>query len=289
MGGEAGQGSADPSDGAIHAKWVEFAAAVDRLVERVGDPADFAVLPGSSLAGDDRATHPFELSQALRHLINASVDQLNGIKVLMFDMGTEHLAVGSTLARAALENTATALWMLGPKSRDERIKRTLRWRVRDYQDEDHTVGKYIGNAAKEHIEEVVGVAVTRGLDGKGVRSGYKVETPIRGSMEFTSMQVDLLWRSASALAHGRPWAYRGFLRRDGVTVDEHGHGTAVLRPNGELSIWLPIAALHLLGELMRMRDRRAGFMPPPMPNGAPDSEPADTRGHARGGGVSSPS
>ena len=87
----------------IRERWIKFGSAVDRLVQRAGDPDDFSVVPRSSLAGDDRKAHPFEVSQAVRHLINASIDQLHGIKVLLVDAQVEHLAVGPTLARAAID------------------------------------------------------------------------------------------------------------------------------------------------------------------------------------------
>lgn len=138
----------------IREKWLEYARAVDRLVERVNDPNDFGVLHGSSLAGDDRRLHPFEISQAVRHLINATVDQLHGIKTLAVDAQTEHLAVGFTLARAALENIATALWMLGPSKREERFERVLRWHARNYQDEHTAVGHLVGSAAKVNIDVI---------------------------------------------------------------------------------------------------------------------------------------
>ena len=88
-------------DDPIRDKWIELVDIVNRLVQRVADPDDFAVERTSSLAGDDRESHPFEVSQAVRHLINASVDQLDGIKVLLVDAETEHLAVSSTLAGRA--------------------------------------------------------------------------------------------------------------------------------------------------------------------------------------------
>jgi hypothetical protein len=43
------------TDDAVKGKWEEFAAAVERLAERVGGIDDFPVMPGSSPAGDDRA------------------------------------------------------------------------------------------------------------------------------------------------------------------------------------------------------------------------------------------
>jgi hypothetical protein len=66
-------------------KWNEFASAIAHLAIRVADPNDFPVRVGSSLSGADHASHPFEVSQAIRHLINATVDRLHGVKVAVVE------------------------------------------------------------------------------------------------------------------------------------------------------------------------------------------------------------
>ncbi len=262
-------------DNEIGLKWAAMSDALDRLAERIADPDDFPVFSGSSLRGDDRASHPFEMSQAIRHLVNASVDQLHGAKSLHV-AGHEHLAVGSTLARAALENTATGLWILGPQDRDSRVARVLRWHARNYDDEAGTVGDLVGDAPQRHQVLVGSVAAARGLDADQVVRGYKVTTPILGAEDFTSMRVKFLWAIASGFAQGRPWAYHGLLKRETLSVDGE-HGVQRLTPRRELSIWLPLQAFHLLGELLRMRDRRAGVQMPPMPDGSPDHSPRPRR------------
>lgn len=94
--------------------WGDFAIAVEQLADRIGNADDFPVEPGSSLAGDDRASNPFKVSEAIRHIINAAVDQLHGVKVADHDGELQHLAVSATLARAAMENAAAGLWVRQP-------------------------------------------------------------------------------------------------------------------------------------------------------------------------------
>lgn len=263
------EGEAVQPDEVIAEKWSEISAAVDRLAERIADPDDFVVLPDSALAGDDHACHPFEVSQAVRHLINASVDQLHGAKTLLHVVQIQHLAVGATLARAALENTATAMWILGPTRRDERIERVLRWHARNYTDEASTMGHLAAEEPARHIDLIRTVAESRGIPAEVAASGYKVTTPINGAAPYTGMQVKFLWSVASGFAHGRPWAYQGLLQRETLPVDGH-HGVRRLTPRNDFSLWLPLEAVHLLGELIRMRDRAAGMQMPPMPDGSPD-------------------
>jgi hypothetical protein len=117
-----------------------------------------------------------------------------------------------------------------------------------------------------------------------VGRGFPVGMPVKGAAEFTDIRVPYLWSLASAFAHGRPWAYQGFLVRGEAMTDIAGHTVRTLTPRRELAIWLPLEAMHLLAELLRLRDRRAGLEMPRMPDGSPDSERKSaprTRGGAR--------
>lgn len=261
---------ASGDDDAVSRKWEEITEALVRLAARVGDAADFPVLPKSSLARDDALTHPLEVSRAVRHLINVSVDQLHGIVTMHAKAEDMHLAVELTLARAAIENTATALWILGPRSRAERILRVLQWYARDYQDRESSVGHLGAGNLDTDLETVRSVAVACGVDVKLAVNGYRLSRPLQEAQEYTTIQTKFLWAVASGFAHGRPWAYQGLLRVETLEVDESGHTVHLLRPRRELAAWLTTESVHLLGELLRLRDRRAGLEMPPMPDGTPD-------------------
>lgn len=77
----------------IDALWAAFASDVDRMMERVNDPTDFAVSPGSSLAGDDRASDPYQVSHAVQMCIVAGVDHLHAMKSLLIDLNVLHRGV----------------------------------------------------------------------------------------------------------------------------------------------------------------------------------------------------
>jgi hypothetical protein len=55
-------------DEQLQQKWLEMSDIVDRLPLRVGDPHDFSVQSRSSLAGDDRDSYLFEVSQGLAQI-----------------------------------------------------------------------------------------------------------------------------------------------------------------------------------------------------------------------------
>ncbi|KLO30567.1 hypothetical protein ABW16_06595 [Mycolicibacter heraklionensis] len=263
----------------IEQKWREYAEAVEALAARVGDPDDFPVESSSSLAGDDAKSHPFEVSLALRHIINASVDQLHGVKVVVRDANYQHLAVSNTLVRAALENTATGLWILGPKARPERIERALRWHARNY----HDFANYVtssGSSAADMLKRNAGnldligdVAERLGINAKRAKSGFKVTEPIKGGAQYTDLPVYSDWQITSGFAHGRPWAHHGFLHREQVDSGADGHPVYRMTARKDITLYFAVQALHLLGELLRLRDRRAGLAMPPRPDGLPDHEP----------------
>lgn len=262
----------------IRERWAQFAEAIERMAERIADPNDFEVRPDSSLAGDDRASHPFEVSQTLRHLINATVDQLHGVKTAVHDGEQMHIAVSATLARAALENAAAGLWILGPQQRNERILRTLRWHSRNYADQAghaRASGLYTEQFRAAHDEKMQRIALIaegRGIDAALAQKGYATTAPIKGGGEFTELPVFTDWQIASGFAHGRPWTHFGFTDRirSGGSPE---HPIYTVSPREDFTLYLPIQALHLLAELLRLRDRRAGQPMTRLPDGSPDSEP----------------
>ncbi|MFD8781300.1 hypothetical protein [Kitasatospora sp. NPDC059599] len=90
------------------------------------------VPPGSSLAGDDARTDPYQVSHSAQHAIQAAVDHLHCLRSSLTQYeDTERMTLllysygSSTLLRGALENSARAVWLLAPTSRYERIRRRL--------------------------------------------------------------------------------------------------------------------------------------------------------------------
>ncbi|WP_157625784.1 hypothetical protein [Mycobacterium sp. 155] len=183
--------------------------AVERLAARIGDADDFAVEPGSSLAGDDRAANPFKVSEAIRHIINAAVDQLHGAKVADHDSEPRHLAVSATLARAAIENAAAGLWILGPRQRNPRIERVLRWHSRNYNDFQLFLDAADRDTTAESdrnqnaLEQIRTVARAGGIDPTVATGGFRVTKPLIECSEFTDVPVHSTWQIASGFAHGR--------------------------------------------------------------------------------------
>ncbi len=277
------------TDQAIEAKWGRSRRGGRTARRTVGDINDFFVVaPGSSLAGDDRAAHPpFEISHAIRHIVHTTVDQLHGIKVAVHDAQQQHLAVSTTLARTALENTATGLWILGPpRKRSVRLERVLRWHSRNYHDFENFLVRAGHDATgararnRSALDEVRTVALSGGIDAGIATSGFSVTVPIKEGAEFTDLPVFSDWQIASGFAHARPWAHHGFLHREKIATGQGGKHSFYkkMTARGEMTIYFPLQALHLLGQLLRLRDRRAGLDMPPLPGDFPDGgEPQHAR------------
>ena len=191
-------------------KWYEIAPLLDRMIQRVGTEGEFPVLAGSSLAGDDTAASPYQVSHVLRLCLTAAVDHLHAAKVLVVDKRVIHVAAPASLARGALETLAAAYWIVGPAQRDERITRALRWHAKNIQDADNAVGslQLSGHQPLEQkLTKLDSVAAKRGLDPKIVRGGYTSTETMKFAEAHAPdlpLGVVLPWRICSGFAHGRP-------------------------------------------------------------------------------------
>ncbi|MGW6914708.1 hypothetical protein ACWGB8_12965 [Kitasatospora sp. NPDC054939] len=122
----------------LHALLARFQR-VDVLAEHtMTNSSHWRVAPGSPLAGDDAKTDPHQLSHSAHHALVVAADHLQALAALV--RGTEkdgvremqlHSYAPFTLLRAALENAARAVWLLGPAARSERVRRCLTMHLAD--------------------------------------------------------------------------------------------------------------------------------------------------------------
>jgi hypothetical protein len=74
---------------------------------------------GSMLAADDAALASFEVSHAVQGVLLSAVDHIDALRALVVDAKMVHSRAPFTLLRAALENAATAVWLLAPDVQSE--------------------------------------------------------------------------------------------------------------------------------------------------------------------------
>lgn len=213
----------------VHARWGKLIPIIDRLVERAQTSGEWRTNPKSPLAVDDIRTSPYQTSHAFQMLLNAAIDNLNGIRHLIFGRPDEPFrqvvllqATHFVLARCAIENLATALWILGPENRSQRVERTLRWHVRNVSDQHSALDRFGGSgrtkrAKLEDLEDIMRAAT--GTVPDTFRKGYWSETVVKYAdtyEELTGQALSnlVLWQLCSGFAHGRPWSSLTFLDRE---------------------------------------------------------------------------
>lgn len=120
----------------LRAELVTFFKQVDQWQARVSQlpptPED-----GSSLAGDDSALGTFSMSTAVVMSLGSAVDNFHALRGLLLDLREIHTSASFTLLRVALENSATAVYLLTPSDRQSRVIRRLRLQWADYQDAEN--------------------------------------------------------------------------------------------------------------------------------------------------------
>lgn len=113
---------------------IEWEAELGRLVERIGqlqvayDRAyESPVAPKSLRAADDAATWPLAIGQHAQYCLVQAIDMCQGIAELVTNETGLQIPLASTypLARAAIESSSMAVWMLAPSTRRERVVRRL--------------------------------------------------------------------------------------------------------------------------------------------------------------------
>jgi hypothetical protein len=245
-------------------KWQQLAPLVDRMMERVGTEGEFPVAAGSSLAGDDAAADPYQVSHVIRMCLTAGTDHLHAAKVLVVDQQVVHVAAPASLARGALETLAAAYWVLQPTQRDERVTRSLRWHTKNMRDAEAAVGdlKLPGHTPlEEKLLKLDAVAAMRSLDTKRIRGGYTSTETVKCAEQHAPnlpLGVVLPWRVCSGFAHGRPWAYLGV---SDIQVTDTGESDVVgvrLTSNLAKALYPSLAAIHLLERLLRLYEQRSG-------------------------------
>lgn len=249
----------------VEAKWAALAPLVDRMMDRVGTEGEFLVEARSALAGDDRASSPYQTSHVLKMCLGAGVDHLHALKVLVVDVGMVHVAAPGSLARGALENIAAAYWILGPAQRDERVSRTLRWYSKNVKDQNTALfplGLSDDSKRNAKLERLDQIAVRRGLEGRRVKAGYTSTEAVEyaeSNAPDLPLGVTLPWRLCSGFAHGRPWAYLGNSNREEQPSPDDEEVVLVrLTSDRTRALYPALASLQLLERFLRLYEARAG-------------------------------
>jgi hypothetical protein len=215
---------------------------INRWVEITGqEPPE--VEPGSPLAGDARKSKSLQVAHAAWTGVVHSVDHLHALRALLIQAQVLNLGAPYTLARSAMENAATTVWLLEPAQRPERLRRRLKLAHHEAWEEGklHELlpakalkGK---RSAQQRMAAIRALAVQLGLDPSDVAGHFSYERVIKAAAKTTLSDDDkpdpdklspeelaaVMWRLCSAFAHGRTWPSMSWLERQVVRTEAGVH------------------------------------------------------------------
>lgn len=232
------------------------AATTTRIASHVlaalGDPE-----PNSPLSIDD-ALYPWEKATAwLRQYVSASLDNLGSVAQSLAPL---EFAEGSrvrlfpralfTLGRAAIESAAQAAWILAPRAARERAERHVRLLYTDFGEQAKcatAAGEMKSAEVARDRQESLVARLVNSLDERAIRSGAPSYLDVVRSaaprVDRSPADLEVVWRTASAAAHGKGWFV--YATHDVVVGEEYepGHFRAISIPREEaLADVLGIAA-----------------------------------------------
>ena len=246
------------------------------ILDPVVDPR-----PGSALAGDDESYQWEKCSAWARASLIAAIDHLVlWANVVAPQKLFDGMIVSNpprpyyTLARAALESAAQSLWVLKPEDSSERVHRHLRLLYHDLRQLALALEQR-GNGAETEVRGRMEQTKAR------VGNAYPIESITRGEPKYLAMirecaplikmdsaQLEILWRGASAAAHGKNWfQYVGYTMTIGEEY-EPGYFRAAFAPDPAAITETATAAADLTLYAVLRYITRAGFNPEPLQQAA---------------------
>ncbi|MFH8939517.1 hypothetical protein [Streptomyces griseosporeus] len=226
------------------------------------------VQPRSSLAGDDAKSDPYQVSHSAWHALAVAVDHLQCLRssVLAEQSATHastviHTHAQASLVRGVFENSARAVWLLGPANRIERLTRRLTLQAKEVE-HGHRLRELANQPSAKTKQErlqrledlLVGAGVPQEQAPKAMKARPSYKRIVREAGQEMPMGADvaeLIWSACSSLAHGDTTGTLAFLDRKIIETD----GTVALAEiTGSISL-----LFHATYFAVRMVDRAAAL------------------------------
>lgn len=240
-------------------QWALMAPQIEAMVHRIQDRAEFVVQLGSELAADDTQSHPYQVSHCVRACLNAGVGHLHAMKSLIIDEPRiVHADAEYSLIRGALENFATAFWVLHPPQRTLRVERALRWMVKNFKDQEKALAPLgPGDVTLQmKLDKVVDVAQNAGCSS--VLGGYFSTVAVTYAEEHATRKfVLLMWQLCSGFAHGRPWANLGMNAMEQHPTDAEGVVTVRMTSDHKRLALATLPAYYLMLDVANLFSNRS--------------------------------
>lgn len=218
------------------------------------------VRPGSSLAKDNRQCAPMEISTFAAMGIVASLEHIDVLRICLEREGVAHTRAIYTQLRAVLESCATALWLITPTARGERVERALRLGYKSLGNRDRAFEVFDApnlGAESRLATAADDAARALGLDPISLRKNAPQITRMLGAIENVNAGKErtALWRIASGMAHNDIAMVTSIST---VASVDNGDGTMYARmgARAEFVDWMSAAAgLDLSRLLWLLRER----------------------------------
>lgn len=231
-----------------------------RLLEQ--QPYGFDVSSRSSLGADDRASNPYQVSHGVTAALVAATEHIDAVRALLLDAQLLHPSAPFTLIRAAIENAATAVWLLVGPSRPERVVRRLRQVLRDAMDGNAAAvefGLKPGRPVETRKRELLSMArKVRGDAAYKLRPSETTEI-VRSAEAAVRSKVNVMtaWRACAGFSHGRLWPTLSVLDREVEATDASTNVRHVRVTNSkDRVLWALKAAQDVLDTAAKRLDQQ---------------------------------
>ncbi|MGH3246053.1 MAG: hypothetical protein ACRDOI_07560 [Trebonia sp.] len=182
----------------------------------------------------------------------SAADHWDAFRALLQDAQVVHARAPFTLLRAAIENSAAAVWLLAPPNRDIRVLRRLRLEWKNFTEQENAEKLVAGepwtsrDGSKAGLQQI---ARDRGLSEDMVAQVASnpvafvmivrtaaAEAPRCG---LTDVQALYCWMAASGIAHAQRWAVMSSRVLEQATIPG--------APEGSTRLALPASEQALIG------------------------------------------
>jgi len=243
---------------------------LDEAKAKVDGPYLAVIDDRSSLRLDDRYLGAWRGGGLATGALNAAVDALQTIRVLMTEARVVPMMAIYPLLRMVIENAALAVYLLAPVDRDERLRRTYcvaddDARLRSVNEQERGFEGWADKRSQVRAE-LRGLIQERGSLGDPAtfefarvhysdlmaRAGDALEADpaVEGSSELTLLAM---WQLLSGLSHGKQWAMIEVLERSQAIVDEENASARVRFSTSPAAVaWFMERALQPLECALRL-------------------------------------
>lgn len=225
---------------------------------------DYAVLPGTELAGDDAATPYEHLSSQIETNLAVSLDNLRTVKLIMQDARTVPAFSHFGLIRNAIEAAGIGLWQLGPHSRDERVLRALQTSFESRKDIHGLEAAMDGSFSRLPPTDRATLRLEAIRDARSAIRGVSLRPPTiterlkeaqRYARDSGDFSLLVTWKMTSGIAHGQRSALYAILDRELLSTNEVGARVNMTSSLSTIAGTYKLALHYLMDLLMLLLNR----------------------------------